>query len=243
MGSTKNSQKLPLAVPVPEFLSKGTSSYPYSFYGHKKLSGTTGCSIELTPEESRSAIKKLAYFLKNLHNLELGELSSQKESLIPAFDRADIPKMIDFFKERLSKIDPSYELISYKKIIEVLCEKAETYKPDHSNFSYIHGDLYHRHLLFSETNQLTGVIDWGDSCVSDPVVDLGILYQFFPEKLHPDFFNIYGEVSRKALDYAKFLGLYYAIALLWYGHDRQDQNLIKSSFATLNRLCENFNFD
>jgi len=35
---------------------------------------------------------------------------------------------------------------------------------------------------------------------------------------------------------AGFLGLYYAVALLWYGYDKKDNKLVKTSLWTLENI-------
>lgn len=231
---------LPQDIPTPEFLSEGTKAYPFPFYGHRKVKGQTGCSVILSLEEQRQALKDLAHFLKALHRIEISSLTTKEDPLTPVFDRADVPKMIQFFSERLEELKAvkAYDLAPFEEKICEIKEKASQYKESRKKLAFVHGDLYHRHLIFDKDSKLSGVIDWGDSCVSDPNVDLAILFQFFPKHLHREFFEIYGEISEKAYDYIRFLGLYYAVALLWYGHDRSDQELIQSSLRTLEALNE-----
>jgi len=48
-----------------------------------------------------------------------------------------------------------------------------------------------------------------------------------------NFFQSYGSVSQEELRYARFLGLYYIVTMLWFGADRNDTSLIKSSLTAL----------
>ena len=156
--------------------------------------------------------------------------------LCPLYDRINRPQMLIWLLERFEAIKDIFDLGQYEVVIQGIIFNSSTYKPRLRPVVLVHGDLYHRHLLFNKHNRLAGVIDWGDSCLSDRVVDLGIVYQF----LHPDvrdaFFTTYGEVSAEELSYARFLGLYYIISMLWYGNDRQDMSLITSSLTALRRI-------
>lgn len=228
--------KLSLKVPYPEFSSEGTEHYSYPFYGHREVVGITGCSVVLTEDQYRKAVVTLAKFLKELHSFELKVVRSEEDPMVGAFDRAEVDKMLKFFSERLEAIKPAFNFAPYEAKIAKIIEKASVYKPNRKKPSFVHGDLYHRHMIFNNSQELVGAIDWGDCCVTDPVVDLAVLFQFFPYSAHDDFFKVYGDISKEAYDYARFLGLYYAVALLWYGHDRKDQRLIKTSLETLIRI-------
>jgi hypothetical protein len=45
----------------------------------------------------------------------------------------------------------------------------------------VHGDLVDEHILLDETGRATGVIDWGDACLSDRTVDFAELYAWLGE--------------------------------------------------------------
>ena len=46
------------------------------------------------------------------------------------------------------------------------------------NICLVHGDLDSRHLIF-DNKVLTGIIDWGDTDITSPAVDLDIMWTFF----------------------------------------------------------------
>jgi aminoglycoside phosphotransferase (APT) family kinase protein len=56
----------------------------------------------------------------------------------------------------------------------------------------VHGDLHARHLLVDATGAPTGVIDWGDVCRADPVLDLSLAYGGFVGPARTAFFEAYG---------------------------------------------------
>ena len=76
----------------------------------------------------------------------------------------------------------------------------------------LHGDLYARHLLVDASHDLCGVIDWGDVCIGDPSIDLGIAWSFFPAEGRRRFFAIYGEVDAATAERARFNAVNHAIA-------------------------------
>lgn len=229
--------KVTLAVPDPIFTCNGCASFPYFFYGHKLIEGKTGCSLALSNSEFKNAAHDFGIFLKTLHELNPVDFYTADDKMTPVFDRADSKKMIKTFQDRLQATRLKTNLNRYNEKIEAIVQNANFYRPEKSKACFVHGDLYHRHLLFDESNKLTGVIDWGDCCVSDPAVDFAVLFQFFPKNVHSVFWNAYQKpVTVEQKSHACFLGLYYAIALLWYGLDRGDQNLVSTSLKTLENI-------
>lgn len=224
---------LPLLTPVPDYLSDGCKSYPHPFYGHTLIEGTTGCCTTLSADQYHAAARSLALFLRQLHHPDVS--FSAHNIIAPAFDRVDVPRMMATFTERLTGAMKHYDFRKYDEKIRSIQADAKSYKPKEKR-SLVHGDLYHRHLIFDSRQSLSGIIDWGDCGISDPIIDLGVLFQFFPPDTHRSFLDNYGDVSPEETKYARFLGLYSAIAMLWYGHDRKDRNLIRTSLNTLEMI-------
>lgn len=218
--------RLPLQIPKPLFLGQPTTTYPCTFYGHELLKGTPGSAIMLSEEEYCQAAFSLGHFLKNLHAINIDDLGLSDEDF-------DYGKSKSVFDSRLSAIEKSYDLKAYKKKFDDICSDAQGYQSTETRL--IHGDMYHRHLIF-EKNLLSGIIDWGDCALGDPTGDLGIIYQFFPKNTRRHFFKSYGAVDEKSLCYARFIGLYFAVALLWFGYDRNDKYLIRTSLWTFDEI-------
>ena len=134
------------------------------------------------------------------------------------------------------EIDNKFFPANYQKKFENITAKVSSINLIIDQPCIVHGDLYSRHLLFSKNNKLNGIIDWGDVSQSHYVIDLMVVYQFLPAEARKIFFKIYGEQPQAILDYAQFLGLYSATALLYYGTDVGDKSLIKSAIKTLEFL-------
>jgi len=228
--------KISLNIPNPVFHGKPTKLFPYPFHGYKALPGIAGYQANLTQQERIVSIVPLAIFLKELHNIDditaknIGASSS-------VFDRTDLPILI---KGSLERID----LLNQTKVVKVNkdCFKQEMLlvkqaaKP--TKQTLIHGDLYSRHLFF-EDKRLTGIIDWGDSSINSPAVDLAVIYSFYPIEAHAQFFKVYGNVQPHILSYARFIALHSSIAVLIYAHDVNDNLLFKEALCSLRRINPN----
>lgn len=223
---------LPLEIPNPVFIGHKNSQIP-AFYGHELIKGLPGSAVSLNENEYHQAAIDLGRFLKILHGLKVDDLGLSGKDFVRGFDRSDYLNSKRIFDERLKKVSMHFDLKKYLPKFDEICQQASTYKPKKATL--IHGDMYHRHLIFDE-NRLSGVIDWGDCCLGDPVGDLGIIFQFFPKNTRESFFKSYGPVNEKNLNFARFIGLYLAMALLWYGQGQKDQDLIRTSMWTFDEI-------
>ncbi len=229
----KISKLLPFTIPTPQFFGVPGPDFPEVFYGYSMIKANSGCALQLSSSEYIEAAHSLGHFLKSLHSISIANLHLEEIDRIPTFNRLEMDNLLLNMEKRIKEIKDAYDMRIYEDKIKNICSLARSYQYNKENVCFVHNDLYHRHLLFNELNQLIGLIDWGDCGLGNFVVDLGVLYQFFPSYAHSSFIQSYGKVSDEALAYARFLGLYYAIALLWFGHARKDKDLIKSSLWTL----------
>lgn len=231
----KLAQCLPTPVPDPLYLGQPTDRFPYPFFGHKKVPGINACRVDLQLSHYQESAISVANFLKVLHSLNVADLDLGGMDHI-IFDRTDKSSMFKKLHKRLKVVRQTFILDRYKTAIKQICGRAEQVNLKSYQPTLIHGDLHHSRLLFSDDLKLSGVIDWGDLGVSHPIVDLGLVYQFFPPAVHEYFFAVYGDVHQSLLDYAKFLALYYGISLLWYGDLNDDRRLVEGSMKTLDYL-------
>lgn len=100
----------------------------------------------------------------------------------------------------------------------------------------VHGDLYSRHLLVDENNQLCGVIDWGDVHLGSPAIDLAIAHSFLPPSAHDIFRRAYGSLEEDTWQWARFRALYHSTAIAVYSHEVSDETLELESITALQYL-------
>ena len=81
----------------------------------------------------------------------------------------------------------------------------------------VHGDLHLRHVLVltGEDGRCTvgGVIDWGDTSLAPPAVDLMIAFAAFDGDARAGFFDAYGPVSARTALHARVVALAVSAAL------------------------------
>lgn len=229
--------KIDIAIPHPTYIGNPTEYYPYAFHGYEKLSGISACHANLTEQQRINSLPKIIHFLSQIHSINAEEAYAigAREQV---FDRIDIPKTCTTLTERLSHVEElnSYsinfvqfknEITAVQNLILPMDEKC-----------LVHGDLYCRHLLFDH-GELSAIIDWGDVGINNKAVDLAVIWGFFPQQYHAEFFKQYGEVDNATWQYARFLGLYGAIMLIAYGHDIGDHLLVAQALGSIRRINAN----
>lgn len=218
--------KLPLPIPKPIYLGTETQDFSIVFIGYEHLPGNT--PQDVTNEERMQMVKPLALFLKKLHSF-----STEQFKNVPydEFDRLHIDKR----KSHL--IDSMKKLLIHENI--PLFQLAEDYAKNITHIAVptvhvlTHGDLHIRNMLVNEDKELVGIIDWGDTHIGHPAVDLSIAYSLFPIEGRKQFFSIYGEVDEDMLKLAQFKAIFTIISLLAYSIDKKDKSLYQEGKISL----------
>lgn len=215
--------RLPLPIPVPQFVGTPDSDYPYPFLGYALLPGTTACRGALTEVERARNAPVLARFLAALHAVPVDDTT---RAIAPGDDieRTNLPKRAEKAKERLHTLKARLAALnlSLASLLELTDRLALT-PPWTKPTCWVHGDLYARHLLVDESRALCGVIDWGDVHLGDPALDLSIAFTFLPVSAHAAFREAYGTIEEATWARARFRAIHYSAILMLYGDDIGDR--------------------
>ena len=201
---------LPLPIPDPIFHGRPAEGYPWPFFGSELLPGRETCEAELDDEARLEIALQLASFLRALHDLDPDERLPADANF-----RADMTRRVPMAREQLGELD-SLGVWRAAPDVERILETAERLPPAELP-AVVHGDLHFRHVLV-QARRVTGVIDWGDLCRSDPAIDLQLLWSFLPPAARPAFLDAYGPVSEEQLLRARVLALSLCSALALYAH-------------------------
>lgn len=161
--------KINIAIPSYTYISKAGD-----FAGYKIVPGETITKEyfdTLRPEDRTNIIKQLAAFLSAIHLLRTdeGDLTLVSQSYLPA-DQAEI-------KQRLPELKKVLTGEEYKIVEEILVEIDDLLtQPLPSTF--IHNDIYDRHLFWDDQKRKLGLIDFSDMSMGDPAMDFGQLYEY-----------------------------------------------------------------
>lgn len=229
------SRILPIPVPNPVFLGGPQGSYPWSFSGYTILQGQN--PINVTVEQRMLSVERLAHFLKTLHEFPV---SAAEELNIPTdlLERTNIKKRKPMLESRLNQAleEKLIKKNVYNKVQEFL-STIHTSITD-SIKALVHGDLHIQNILVDEKGTISAIIDWGDTHIGHPAIDLSIVYSFLPPEGRKRFFNIYGEVDIDTQKTAKFKAIYTTILLILYAHEKKKKELVNECRQTLHLALE-----
>jgi len=224
--------RLPLPIPRPTHAGAPRLGYPYHFWGVRFVPGTPADQRILDDDAQRRIAESLAAFLRTLHALDVPDLPS----------------------DTIRKSDVAYRLPGLHRKLGHLVDQELMTAEDASSFHdlgahlagrsgdprgqgvLVHCDLYPRHLMLDEHDDLCGIIDWGDVCRSDRASDLRVLWLMFDAPARDVFLEWYGDVDDATMHRARFLALYFSAMVLEYGHVQKDEAMSRMASDGLRRI-------
>ena len=168
-------EQLPVAVPRFRFHGQPSSKFARSFVGYGKLPGEPAICMNPGAVPMDRLVQPLAAFLAALHAFPIataaaaGAPAQRVDEVIAGIQAEALGEL-----ERVRAVDPSAPVAAWRQFIEAGINAS---LPS-GRAALVHNDLAAEHVLFDPTAQaITGVIDWSDAVISDPVVDVaGLLH-------------------------------------------------------------------
>lgn len=224
---------LPLPISAPELIGTASPAFPYPFAGYRRIAGETADRLALSKEDRAKSAEPLAHFLKALHAVPIEATPGLPQDTIR---RSDLEYRIPWLRERLARSIHLHDPASAQAVNRLLDHLAAC-PPLPERLTPVHGDLYSRHLIFNGS-RLAGIIDWGDSHIGDPSLDLSIAYSFVPREARPQFWAEYGSVSETSRLRARFRAALYGVVLVEYGDDVADSAIASAGRLALEHAVE-----
>ena len=216
---------LPVPISAPTFVGRATERFRWPFFGAPLLEGVELADAGLDDDARERLGTDLGRFLRSLHDVGL-----DVELPVDPIRRADTPFRVERLREKLTHLP---EWRSSPEIDSILRE-GERLPPPSSGRVVAHGDLHVRHLLVAE-GVLAGVIDWGDVCLSDPAIDLMLVWSALTPVGRVRFEEAYGPVNAEQRLRARVLALFLDVTLLLYARDVANAALERECVAGLER--------
>ena len=217
--------QLPAPIPLPTFVGRPSERFARPFFGAPLLRGVEPAEAALTNDDRDALGADLGRFLRALHEVEL-----DTDLPVDPIRRADMPFRVTRTRERIAELSGLWEA---PPRVEGILAAAEALPPG-TDVVVTHGDLHLRHVLV-ERGALSGVIDWGDVCRSDPAIDLMVAWMLLPPPARARFEAEYGRVGDEQLLRSRVLALFLGLTLLGYAHDVGHTSLGHECVAGLER--------
>jgi aminoglycoside phosphotransferase (APT) family kinase protein len=226
--------RLPLAIPKPQWYGSPSKDYPWPFLGYKILPGTTACRVVLSDEERTKAAPLLAEFLSILHKLPVEEFSQYGLSE-DTLGRVNRSRLVPIAKKNLEELFALGLMEKENKLYEIVDASSDLKEPSYDTL--VHGDFYARHFLVNSSREVTGVIDWGDVHLGCRAVDLIVVHSFLPRQAQERFLAVYGEVDENLWKLAELRALFHSSWLALYGHHSSDEAIKYEGLRALKQIA------
>ena len=217
--------QLPAPITVPTFVGQPSDRFAWPFFGAPLLPGVEPAEVALADTDRVALAADLGRFLRALHDVEL-----DADLPIDPIRRADMPFRAARTRERIIELAGLWE--APPRVAGILAA-AEALAPS-TELVVAHGDLHLRHLLVHR-GAVSGVIDWGDVCRSDPAIDLMLVWMLLPLAGRARFEAEYGRVSEDQRLRSRVLALFLGLTLLGYARDVGRTSLERECVAALER--------
>jgi aminoglycoside phosphotransferase (APT) family kinase protein len=225
----KLAQIINITIPMPRFSGKSHPLFLFPYWVYNYISGYTANTFSLTSQCYEEIAIQIGIFLRELHGISFNnamaiglELDIQRGDLHHNRKRAKESAAI--IKENVNK--------EWNRVLDSFLDKSPP-PSTHIN-CVVHGDFHSDHLILNEQRRLSAVIDWGGACISDPALDLSIVYTFLPIEHHSKFWNTYGEVDLSTKSRARYLGVCrYGIRALAYAMISNNPKLARNAWSVM----------
>jgi aminoglycoside phosphotransferase (APT) family kinase protein len=219
--------QVPLPVPTPVFSGHPTGSYPWPFYGYHLMAGTTACRANLASDQRHHLAGPLGRFLAALHAIPLAEAAAHGAGP-DTIRRLDVPFRLQKAETTLTTLVEKGVITDPGPIRHALHTLADPL-PGPRPQVLVHGDLYARHLLVDDHGDLSGIIDWGDTHLGDPALDIAIAPYFLPPDAWTTFRYAYGPISDETWRLARFRALVHALLVQVFATAIGDADLLREA--------------
>jgi aminoglycoside phosphotransferase (APT) family kinase protein len=226
--------RLPLPVPVPELVGRPSRRFPWPFWGGRPVPGTELAETELSEAGRLRVARDVGAFLGALHDPALVTEVGTELPRDP-MRRGDPGVRAPRTRRELARLGEQGLRAPDRELDRFLAAAARLAAPAGADV-VSHGDLHVRHVLVDRTESAAGVIDWGDLCLADPVVDLSLAYSAFAGPARAAFLTAYGRpVDAEREVAARVLAVNLCVALVAYAADTGRARLLAESLAGIDR--------
>ncbi len=226
-------RRLPLPVPLAEFIGRPGAGYPWPYWGARLLPGRELADARL-PEADRTPLAAgVGDFLRQLHNPALVDLVG--ELPVDPLRRAEPGCRAGAAADWLDRLVRAKVWAGDERVVRLL-DRADGAASPQGKLAVVHGDLHLRHVLVGSDGQASGVIDWGDVCLADPAVDLSIAYAAFSGPARAALLAAYGSpVGADRELAARVLAVFLCAALADYAATEGRPELLAEAVSGLGR--------
>lgn len=206
---------MPLPVPRYDYVGEASGGFPYIFAGYRLIPGTQLYCLSHDEVPAKGIGQQLGEFLSVLHTLptdriraECPGLNTETDNLLTSLGEAN--KQYSAVKE---SIPPNL-----REQCETFLSGDEPPEIPQLPFCLIHNDFRMEHVLYHKETGAIGVIDWGDTCIANPLGDFVGIWMWGGDEMTRNALSAYSRnLTEEHLAAIRFMGLCVAFDEIEYG--------------------------
>lgn len=208
--------KLSFPFSHPTFIGAPSDLYPFPFAGYPLLSGVPLSQAASHPISEISFAKQLGQWLNELHALPV---LKEHVDMIKGDQtwRLNLKQRKEVLLNNIKQYEQIYVEADFSS--DILINTFHHFHEKqflHDKECYLHGDLYAKHVLVDKAGSLNGLIDWGDTHIGHPAIDLSVGIMIFSDNALEHFFSSYGNINDNMIQTAVFRAFCHGFAALPY---------------------------
>lgn len=223
-----------LPVPQPHFVPLDRS-----YVGYRKLPGRTlmNAAEEVPPSACAAVGSQLGAFLSGIHGIPVAEFDSSAVKHESLSLEDCLASARDDYAQARTGIPTQYA-----PRVERFLDASPPSDAWDGDAVFSHNDLGSEHILV-QNGVVSGIIDWGDTAVTDPAYDFGLLYRDLGPTVLEASLERYARVHSAEKDQirrrAHFFGRWRVLENIAYGLTPQNAAYLDAAMRSLRWLfCE-----
>lgn len=221
--------QLPLAVPRYRFSSDDAAP---AFTGYDLLPGTPALHVDGDVRHIRRMGTVLGDFLRQLHECNVAEAAA-----LGVPDDDDPTR--EAWQEQAGRdlwFACSRRLVAAARMTALAALLEERPEPLTGAPVLLHGDFAAEHVLLDEHGIPTGVIDWSDTTLGDPAMDLAGLFHWGGTPMIAAASRVYGTIDDALLHRVRWFATCRALADIVHGATTGERAYVEAGTRALDAL-------
>lgn len=229
-------QQVSFLLSKPQYIGEPSQLYAYPFAGYTIVPGQPLCDVAGGLIHDKTFATTLATWLKELHSIPVTE---DYASLIKGDQtwRLNLKHRVSKCEENLSRYESYFVDAGFNKslLLDIITILPKLKLTDLKQ-AYLHGDLYSRHIIVNSATLLpVGLIDWGDTHIGNPGIDLAV-GMIFTQEMHRVFLNAYDPlITDELIHISLFHSFCHSMSFLPYAFEQNKESLKKWASMVLER--------
>jgi len=226
-----------MPIPVPRYthIGKPSRAFPYAFAGCERLDGIR--LFTLSPEDipATAVARRLGRFLSGLHGFPTRGILDVRPSL--PVDTEDLAHCRDEAERQYASIRETVPEDLRPCCDDFFRESEWVSDVPELPRCLIHHDLSMEHVLYDRGgDEITGIIDWGDTCIGDPLRDFVGMWMWGGDEITTQALASYsGVVTIDHLPCVRLMGTCVAFGELEYGIKKDAKSNLNLGLTTLGK--------